>query len=122
MLWLLAGVSATLFCVSHLRVLVEDWVFAAKADSEVLREIAWSYLRREMVRLVQGLLISGIGIYAALEPPARPGPAVVSVVGIILTAVLLLLAFSTSLMSWWDWHDRKKINHLVAKNGNGNGH
>jgi hypothetical protein len=113
LLWLLSGVLALLFCGSHFRELWRDRVAARGSERRPLVIAARANLRREVVRFLIGCDIAGFGIYAAVLPNPRPGAAYISIVGLILTVLLLAIAFSTALMSYWDWHDRGEILHQI---------
>lgn len=117
--WLASGLLAVGFAVAHLGPLYDDWRIATLTGRPVLAKVAWGYLRRELIRLGQGACLSTIGVYAAAEPPALPGPAFVSVVGLVLTAVLLALAFLVSLQSRLDWRTRREVQDLIAAGQNG---
>ena len=120
-IWLFSGVLALFFCAAHLPSLVRDYRAARTVKSSgaglnqprVLRLVAWSYVRRELIRLVQAGIIAGFGIYGTVIPPAAPGPAVISILGIILTGLFLIINFSVALMSWWDFKTRSQVQTLL---------
>lgn len=113
-IWVLSGVITVAFCGSHLRPLWHDYQLAKEIpDRPILRIVTWSYVRREIIRLLQGLAIIGLGIYTFTEGPVVPGPAVVTYVGLVLTAVLVMLNLTTSLQSWWDFHTRAQAKRYL---------
>lgn len=118
-IWLASGLIACLFTGMHIEPLYEDWLLARNTERPVLGAVAGGYLRRELIRFIQGVMLTTIGLYAAIEPPAIPGPAVVSLVGLVLTAVLLSISFLVSVQSVWDWRTRQQIQDLVAEGQNG---
>lgn len=121
-IWLFSGVGALAFTTAHVRPLYRDWVAAGMAGRPVLRLVAGGYLRRELIRMTQGGCLSAIGVYAALEPPPAPGPARISVIGLVITGMLLALAFLVSAQSWLDWRTRRAVQALIGQGHNGNHH
>lgn len=118
-IWLGFGLMAVFFTLIHLGPLYDDWRVAKLTERPVLSKVAWGYVRREIIRLAQGICLTTIGIYAAVEPPAIPGPAVVSIVGLVLTGVLMALSFLISLQSMLDWRTRDEVQRLIAAGSNG---
>ena len=118
-IWLAAGLLAMFVTIFHLGPLYDDWRVAKLTGRVVLAKVAWGYVRREIIRLAQGVCLTAIGMYAAFEPPAIPGPAVVSIVGIVLTCVLLALSLLVSLQSLLDWRTRDEVQRLIAQGKNG---
>lgn len=119
-IWLVSGLTAMIFAGSHIRPLYDDWALARDSGRPVLTAVAGGYLRREIVRLAQGVCLASIGVYAALEPPAIPGPAFVTPVGLVLTGVLLTVSLLVSVQSGWDWRTRHEVQRLIAEGKNGN--
>lgn len=118
--WLASGLLALCVTIFHLGPLYDDWRVAKLTGRIVLAKVAWAYVRREIIRMAQGACLTTIGIYAAVEPPAIPGPAVVSLVGLVLTGVLLALSLLVSLQSMLDWRTREEVQRLIAAGHNGN--
>lgn len=110
-IWLVSGLAVVLFCSFHIRPLYRDW--QAVLEQPALRAIASGYLRREIIRLLQGLCITGIGAYASTQPPVVTGLAFISIVGIVITSALVGLALSIAVQSAWDWRTREEIQDLV---------
>lgn len=117
--WLLTGLLALGFTLAHIRELVVDYRRARETGRPVLARIAFGYVRREYVRMMAGAVITAIGIWAALEPPAFGGRAMVSVTGLLITAGFIAIAAGNALMSWWDWRDRETIQADLDKGANG---
>lgn len=110
---LAAGLFALALTGKHLPTLHAEYVRSLDANGRV-RIVARRNLRLEAVRFIVGALISSLGLYAAWLPPALPGPARVTPLGLLFAIVLLLVSFSTALMSWWDWRDREAL-HRAAR-------
>lgn len=113
-IWLLSGIVTILACVRHLPTLYADWRLARKltqgdGSKKYLEVVSFSYVRREAVRLLQGSLIVGLGIYAWLQPPPPNGATIVTPVGLMVTAVIVLIGASAAVQSWWDQHTRVQI-------------
>lgn len=119
-IWLFSGLLALAISGFRLRPLLNDLAVARKTGERDLYVIARGYLRRELVRVGQALCIVGIGVYSASEPPAIPGPAVVSIVGLVITAVLLVISFLVSLQSYLDWRDREEVRKILGEYGGNN--
>lgn len=85
----------------------------------MLREIAWGYLRREIVRLASGLAILGVGGYAAVMPNAIPGPSFITPIGIVITFVFFFIAYTSAIQSLWDWKMRHTVQRLISEGANG---
>lgn len=112
-IWFGAGLLA--LCVASLRVraLWLDYRYARALGAEDLHLLARGYLRREVLRIAQAVIVVSIGLYAGLQPPAIPGPARVSTVGLIITAGLIAIALLVAVQSSLDWHDRKVIRRIL---------
>lgn len=117
-LWLSSGIFAVLFTMLHIRPLYDDYVGARLSGREELMLVATGYLRREVIRLLQGLCLTTIGVYAAVQPSPL-GRNVVTVTGLVLTGVLLTLAVLVTVQSVWDWRTRHHVQRLIDNNGNG---
>lgn len=118
-IWLASGLIALSVTAVHLGPLYEDYIAAKISGRAILGKVAWGYVRRELIRMAQGICLVTIGAYAAIEPPSRPGPTVVSLVGLVLTAVLFILSFLVSLQSVFDWRTREEVQRLIAAGENG---
>ena len=117
-IWLLTGISAMFFTAAHIRPLYDDWVAARLDGRPEIQLVAAGYLRREVIRFLQGVCLMSIGLYAAASEPAI-GKNVVTPVGLVLTMVLFLLAVLVSVQSWWDWRTRHELTNLVLSTING---
>ena len=115
--WMATGIFTVLFCARHIRPLLKDYNLArnlVKSDpaKEYLLIVSFSYVRREVVRMFQGALIIGLGIYA-MSLPSPGGHAVITPVGIVVTGVLMLIGASAALQSWWDNNTRGHILRIL---------
>ena len=119
LVWLSAGLATLAFTLGHLRDLIDDWQVARDTHRPVLSQLAFDYVRRELTRLANGLIILGVGVWAITEPPALPGPARTTVTGLVVTAALVGLAFTSAISSWWDWDSREKVQRLIGQGKNG---
>lgn len=113
-LWLASGMFA--LGVSSMRImpLWSDYQLTKQLDHKDLCIIARGYLRREILRIVTALIITFIGVYTVVTYPAMPGPARVSVAGILITAGLFLISLIVSIQSILDWRDRAKTIEIVT--------
>lgn len=112
-IWLFSGLLA--FACASLRIhpLVNDYHVASVSGEKDLHIIARGYMRREFIRITQASFIIAIGAYSALQPSVLPGPARVSVTGLIITAGLIAISFLVSLQSVLDWRDREEVKRLL---------
>ena len=113
LVWLCSGALALVFALARLRPLSTDYTNARASGEPDLVIIARGYLRREIIRVGQAASIIGIGLYAALEPPAIPGPARVSITGLVITAALISIALLVALQSYLDWRDREGVRWIL---------
>jgi len=118
-IWLLSGLLALFVTAFHLSPLYDDWITAKSTGRVVLEKTQWGYLRREVIRMLQGVCLTVIGVYAAAQPSPIPGPAYVTPVGLVLTGVLLALSFLVSAQSLLDWRMREQVDELIAHGANG---
>lgn len=114
-IWLGSGLLALSFAALRTPALLRDYRDALIANEPDICIIARGYLRREIIRIAQAICVVGIGTYAAQEPPLTPGPAQISVTGLVLTAVLILISLLVALQSFFDWRDRGDIRRIVGK-------
>lgn len=112
-MWLISGLVVLTVSSAYLRPLSLDWMAAAASRRDVLRVVAAGNLRREVLRLAQGLAIAGIGIYVATQPTAVPGPAVTTVTGLVLTGALIAIALLVAGGSISDWHARGEVRGYI---------
>ncbi len=117
--WLASGLLALIVTGRHLFPLYDDWRVAKSTGRPVLEKVAWAYVRREIIRMAQGLCLVTVGAYAALQEQAIPGPAVVTITGLVLTVILLILALLISLQSVMDWRTRGEVQDLLSAGTNG---
>jgi hypothetical protein len=112
--WLLAGVIAFAFAALRMRPLLDDFRRAVEAREDDVCIIARGYLRRELIRVAQSLCVISVGLYAAAEAPAVPGPARISIIGLVVTAVLIAISVLVALQSFLDWRDRNEIRRILG--------
>lgn len=112
-IWLWSGLLALTFAGLRMSPLLDDYRLAGKTSERDLSVIARGYLRRELIRVAQACTIIAIGVYTALEPSSVPGPARTSVVGLVITAALILLSLLVSLQSYLDWRDREEVKWIL---------
>lgn len=116
-LWLASGLMALAFASLRIHPLWVDYELTKRLDQEDLCIIARGYLRREVLRIVTGAAITIIGVYAVSTNSLVPGPARVSVAGLLITASLFLISLIVSLNSILDWRDRANTIAIVLKRG-----
>lgn len=110
LIWLGSGLVTILYTASHLGELARDLKAARTSRRVGLSQVAWGYLRREIIRVVQGVCISVIGVYAVSQPPAIPKLGdFVTPAGLILTGVLFAQGLLVSGQSFLDWRTRRSI-------------
>lgn len=114
LIWLMTGVIAMLFTGIHIKPLWTDYNTSRLTKNRILIVMARDYFRREILRCLEGSLITGLGCYVCALKPVAPGPAYISIVGLIVTIVFLLIGTFVSIQSNWDWYSRKEIQHLLT--------
>lgn len=115
LIWTAIGGATVLFVLCMLNVVFDG--FRATEKGTVERMAAGAYVRREIVRLAQGGLILGVGLYSDLQPPLVPGPGFVTPAGLILISSLYLLAILVVIQSFGDWHGRNEIIRELRRKG-----
>jgi len=114
-LWLASGLMALTFASLRIRPLWVDYELSKRVGDADLCIIARGYLRRETLRIVTALAITLIGVYSVLTDPAIPGPARVSVAGLLITVGLFVISLVVSINSILDWHDRVRTMEIVRR-------
>ena len=114
-LWLASGLMALTFASLRVKPLWVDYTITKHLDQQDLCIIAYGYLRREVLRIITASSITFIGIYVCVTTPVTPGPARVTVTGLILTACLFVISLIVSLNSVLDWRDRNNTIAIVTK-------
>lgn len=114
LIWLMSGVFAMLFTAAHFPPLLKDYKTSKITNNRVVILMAQDYFRREVLRCLEGSLIVIVGGYASLTKPLVPGPAFITIVGLVITIVFLLFGTFVSIQSAWDWHSRTEIKHLLT--------
>ncbi len=113
--WLFTGLAVVLFSTLGIPEAVNLWKVAIYQGDELMITIASGYVRREAIRTFNGLVISGIGLYACLAGQSRPGPVVVSPVGLVLTSGLLLIGFLIALQSVLDRAQQRRVAQILEQ-------
>ncbi len=116
-LWTLAGVLMVAVSLWALPRVVGDYTLTRRVPghySLARTLLARGHVRREALRLVQGIIVVTIGAYATLATPPQPGPSYISPVGIVLTAGLILLAAITAVQSILDRRQRDQAERLIV--------
>jgi hypothetical protein len=111
--WLASGLVAFVFAALRMRPLLADYRLAVEAGEDDVCIIARGYLRRETIRVAQAVCVISIGLYAAVDAPVVPGPARVSIVGLVITGVLITISLLVALQSFLDWRDRNEIRRIL---------
>jgi len=114
-LWLASGLMALTFALLRLKPLWIDYQITKRLDQADLCVISFGYLRREALRIVTALSIVFIGVYTCATTSVIPGPAKVSLTGLIITSSLFIVSLSVSAQSILDWRDRNKTIAIVTK-------
>ena len=112
LVWTLSGLGAVVVALATLPENIRDYR-AAKTSNRVVQILAREYVRREVLRLVQGSLIASIGIYACWVPPPVPGPAQINVVGLILTGALIGVSLIVVVQSTLDRVASRQVRRLL---------
>jgi hypothetical protein len=115
LIWLFSGILAFTIASMRLVPLVRDLNLAKLIGEDDLCVIARGYLRRETVRMAQASCIIGIGIYSSITAPGVPGPARTTVVGLVITAALILISLLVAFQSYLDWSDRKEVQRIIKR-------
>lgn len=112
-LWLGSGLTALVFALLRMRPLWDDMRNVRDLKEDDLCVIAKGYLRRELIRLAQATCVISVGLYSAAEPSAIPGPTRVSIVGLVITTVLITISALIALQSYLDWRNRTAIKRIL---------
>lgn len=107
-IWLTTGLAVVFFSASGIPETIRLWNTALSQDDALMQVLAGGYVRREAIRVVQGVVIAAIGVYGCLTGPAIPGPVVVSPVGLVLTCGLLLIGLTIAVQSVLDRHQQSR--------------
>lgn len=107
-LWTATGVGCLAVCLPSLRQAYRDWRAAGRRD-EIVRILAFGYLRRELFRVGQGCFILAVGVVADYQ--TSPGPSVITPVGLVLTGCLFGIGVFVGLTSYFD---RRQRTHVAA--------
>jgi hypothetical protein len=111
--WTLCGVAVIVFSVYGIPYTISLWRTAVQQGDEVMEILAGGYVRRESFRVIQGVLIAAIGVYGCVIGQPRPGPVVVSPVGLFLTCGLLLIGATIAAQSMLDRRQQRRTTELL---------
>lgn len=117
-IWTLIGVLMITVSTAVLPRLVTDYQLISLMSEEVrdaAHVLAHSHIRREVVRLVQGVIMTIIGVYGCATPHPVPGPVIVTTASLVLTAGLFSLGVLTIVQSVLDWRQRTRAEALLAE-------
>jgi SNF family Na+-dependent transporter len=114
-LWTTIGLFTVIFVLAMLRIVTLGMLGTPKGTIE--RDASVAYVRREIVRLLQGLCIFGVGVYVTFFAASPPGPAFITIPGLAITIALFGIAGSVVLQSILDWRARRKIIGEIQKRG-----
>lgn len=117
-LWTLSGVVMLAASAWALPKVLGDYVITRRVPghySEARELLARGHVRREAIRVVQGLIVLGVGLFAAFTDPVSPGPVVTTPLGLVLTAGLFMLAILTAVQSVLDRRQRDQAERLIVQ-------
>lgn len=112
-IWLTIGLSVIVFSTLGIPETIRLWKAAVGQRDAVMVTIAGGYVRRESIRAANGFVIAAIGVYGCTVGQARPGPVVVSPVGLVLTSGLLLIGALIALQSVLDRTQQRRVAQLL---------
>ena len=119
LLWFLTGVMMILIStVYSLPRVYGDYVLTTRVPGAFTAGaviLAYGRIRREVVRIAQGFIVLTIGAWACLTPSPLPGPAVISLTGLVLTIGLFLLGLLTALQSVLDRRDATHVEDVLTE-------
>lgn len=114
-LWLASGLMALLFSSLRIRPLWLDYQVTKRLKQEDLCIIAFGYLRREILRIVTAIDIALIGLWYVANSSPIPGPAKLTIGGLLITVGLFIISLIVSVNSVLDWRDRNNTIEIVRK-------
>jgi len=118
-IWTLVGILAVLVSLLSLPKVVVDFIVAKHAPQGKLAAarvlLARGHVRRELIRLAQGIIILSVGIFADLQPNPLTS---ITLVGLAVTTGLVALAALVGLQSLLDRLQREQAEALL-KEANG---
>lgn len=118
-IWTATGVGMIAISLYALPRVVGDYVIVKRIPghySTARTLLARGHIRREMIRLIQGLIVFIVGIYAVIQPNITPGPVVVTPFALVLTVGILALGALSGLQSLLDQRQRT-LAERVLQNG-----
>lgn len=116
--WLITGILMILVSLWALPKVIGDYFITQRIPGHytVARTLlARGHVRREVIRFAQGGIVTFIGVYAVLQPPPVPGPALVSPFALVLTAGLILLGALTAVQSVLDSRQRAIAEQILVR-------
>ena len=114
-LWTATGLGMIVLSLWALPRVVEDWIITRRVPghySEARTLLARGHIRREAIRLVQGAIVTAVGLYASLVPGVTD-PVVVTPATLVLTAGLLSLGALSGLQTILDRRVRNAAEALI---------
>lgn len=112
-IWTMTGLITILYCVFQLRraeFRLYDVKRSGRNGSMIL--LAKGYVEREIVRVLQGVCIFGIGIYADVQT-APGGVNYITPAGIVITFALFMLGVLVVFQSVSDAMRAKKVSNVL---------
>jgi hypothetical protein len=122
--WTLIGlIGVIVTTLALLRIKGDGLALALEPDGHPERrraaELVWrSHLRREALRMVQNLMIVGVGVWSMTQAPVVR-PAVATVTTLIITGTFMVMVGITVIQSVQDGRARREITDILSVNGNG---
>lgn len=114
-IWFVVGVLALTFSAMSLPSVIGDLAVARAAKPSPVAEarvlLARGHVRREVIRLAQATIILAIGGYSMVQPNLVQG---VTLMGLVLTTGLVLLAALVAVQSGLDRQQRKHAEQVLA--------
>ena len=114
-IWTVVGLITVILVLCMLKIVTEGWLSTPEGTIE--RDASRAYVRREVIRLLQGLCVFGVGIYVTFWVDSPPGPAYTTIAGLIVVIALFAIAILVALQSLWDWQARNRIIKELRQKG-----
>lgn len=113
-IWTATGLVTVLFVLWMLYIVTVGY---RETPSETLeKEASMAYVRREVVRLIQGGLVLTVGLYITFWVD-NPPHSFITLTGLLATISLFLLALLVVVQSFLDWRARVKIINEMHEKG-----
>lgn len=117
-LWTLSGVLMLAVSGWAFPKVLGDYVVTRRVPghySDARELLARGHVRREAIRIAQGVIVLGVGLFAVFTEPVTPGPVVTTPLGLVLTAGLFALALLTAAQSILDRRQRDQAERMIVK-------